>query len=601
MIYDRSGKKEKWTLMMYMSDFNLMTTYAYALRASNELSSDNIDAILLDMEKKGIYRPRNGGSTFTGEFKAIQIAWYMFGYYNNSGQRGKSKKMVFSPLGNLLLDNLKDSEKVSKIFLTMMFGNGFRQPFSRMDHRFNIYAYRLIFKLLRDERIECKLYSDEVFYLAMFLKTVNQDDYEELVKDILELRSQNSCSKLKVFKDNEEVIGLACHEWRYASKILASAKILTINGGSDVGTLEYGNISPKTGKPTARRTYTEDYVTLKPWLFAYVDKLLDKYPYYEKPYPEEDVETSFSSDMVVEMYSFYPPELLEELGIESEEDQAITKMLTMAKDVNYYSHEETEGGDKFEYALELFSDVQARRVGGAGNTDVECIYMSTTGAKKFDLEAKATSMKLMSINSRRLRTHRIRVGSKYTLIVTPNFAYGVLLDIQEEDSAIIKSATLANFFYQNIVKNGRNLSYADLDLIIEGNRGKDITDDVNEYVYNNFGHGAKDLKIDKKKDAKEEKKPVKKAVKKPVVCKLDPTPVAMVAEEPASYGNVATKSSTATVVKVSAKVGDIVQHKAFGKGTVKSISDGMIAVRFGKEVKKFKFPDVFDKGFLTKE
>ena len=43
----------------------------------------------------------------------------------------------------------------------MLFGNGFRQPFSRMDARFNIYAYRLIFKLLRDPRLGGKLYNDE--------------------------------------------------------------------------------------------------------------------------------------------------------------------------------------------------------------------------------------------------------------------------------------------------------------------------------------------------------------------------------------------------------------------------------------------------------
>lgn len=506
MIYDRSGKKEKWTLMMYMSDFNLMTTYAYALRASNELSNDNIDSILIDMEEKGIYKPRNGGSTFTGEFKAIQIAWYMFGYYNNSGKRGKSKKMVFSPLGNLILDNLESNENVAKIFITMLFGNGFRQPFSRMDQRFNIYAYRLLFQLLRDERLEGKVYNDEMFYLTMFLKTIDESKYEELVADILVLRSEKSSTKLKKFKENEEVIGLALHEWRYASRILESANIVNISNdhnGRIVGTLEYGNINEKTGHPNARRSYTEDYLTMKPWLIEYTDILLANYPYYKKPFPDEDLETAFTSDIVVDMYSFYPPELLRELGIESNEDHVITKMLAMANDIKYFSHEETAGGDKFEFALErafnLFEDVEAKRVAGAGNTDVECIYKTPNGNKKFDLEAKSTSTKLMSINSRRLRTHRQKVCSKYTLIVAPGFAYGVLLDIEGEDSAIIKSATLTNFFYQSIVKKGRNLSYADLDVIIENNRGKDITEEVNEYVFNNFGHGAKDLKIPKKK------------------------------------------------------------------------------------------------------
>ncbi len=120
MNYERLSSREKWTIMMYMRDFDLMTTYAYALRASNELSEDNIDGILASMEDKGIYRPRNGGSTFTGKFKSIQIAWYMFGYYKKYRRPDEIKKMVFTPLGNLLLDNLNDREKVRKIFMTML-------------------------------------------------------------------------------------------------------------------------------------------------------------------------------------------------------------------------------------------------------------------------------------------------------------------------------------------------------------------------------------------------------------------------------------------------------------------------------------------------
>ena len=164
MEYIRNTTKDKWTIMMYMRDFDLMATYAYALRASNNLSTDNIDDILAKMEADGIYHPRNGGSTFTGTFKSIQIAWYMFGHYNKSRKKGEEKKLVFSPLGNLLLDNLKDRDKVSRIFLTMLYGNGFRQPFSQMDERFNIYGFRLIFQLLRDPRLDGLLYDDEIFY-----------------------------------------------------------------------------------------------------------------------------------------------------------------------------------------------------------------------------------------------------------------------------------------------------------------------------------------------------------------------------------------------------------------------------------------------------
>lgn len=503
MEYIRNTTKDKWTIMMYMRDFDLMATYAYALRASNNLSTDNIDDILAKMESDGVYHPRNGGSTFTGTFKSIQIAWYMFGHYNKSRKKDEEKKLVFSPLGNLLLDNLKDRDKVSRIFLTMLYGNGFRQPFSQMDERFNIYGFRLIFKLLRDPRLGGMLFDDEVFYYAMFVKSITPDDYEQLVSDILAFRNKTSVEKYAEFKQNERVVGLACHEWRYATGMLQSAGIINIHEGKEVGDLTYGTVDKKTGRPTAVRKYNENHVTLQPRLYTLVDKLLASYPYYAKPYPEDEISKKFNSSIVVEMYSFYPPELLEEIGMDTEDDKAIATMLQIASDVNYYSREETATGVKFEDALtnafNMFIDVDAERIGGAGNADIECVYyLPDNEHKKFDIEAKSTTRKLAQINSRRLRTHRIKIGSKYTMIVTPNFSIGVLKDIEGENSVVIKSAALANYLYQYVLKQGRTISYSMLDEIVESNIGGDITDSVNAYVYSNFGHGANDFRISSK-------------------------------------------------------------------------------------------------------
>lgn len=502
MEYDHSSTKEKWTLMMYMRDFDLMCTYAYALRVSNKLSAENIDDILSEMERKGIYNPRNGGSTFTGNFKSIQIAWYMFGYYHKAREQGKEKKMVFSPLGNLLLDNLTDRDKVSKIFATMLFANGFRQPFSQMSAAFNIFAYRLIFRLLREERLDGKLYDDEVFYLAMFTKVITEETYEELVQDILKLRSRDPKEKYQEFKRNERVCGLACHEWRYTKGLMEAAGILDLHGGEWIGDLTYGTMNPKTGKPNAIRKYRTEYVTLATDLVPLVDKLLEAYPYYAKPYPDEECALKFNNNIVLELYSFYPPELLEELGMDTEEDKAIADMLKKATDINYYSREETEGGRKFEVAMKdafnMFTDVEAERIAGAGNPDIECIYYMESGdVKKFDIEAKARKIKLIEMNPRRLRDHRIMIHSKYTMIVTPNYTIGVLKDIADEEAVIVKSASLANYIYQSILKNGREISYTALDQIIQSNIGKDITDIINTYVSDHFGHAMEDLKVKK--------------------------------------------------------------------------------------------------------
>lgn len=45
--------------------------------------------------------------------------------------------------------------------------------------------------------------------------------------------------------------------------------------------------------------------------------------------------------------------------------------------------------------------------------------------------------------------------------------------------------------------------------------------------------------------------------------------------------------------------GDVVRHKAFGEGRVKSISGGKIVVRIGGKERQFVFPDAFEQGFLS--
>ena len=89
----------------------------------------------------------------------------------------------------------------------------------------------------------------------------------------------------------------------------------------------------------------------------------------------------------------------------------------------------------------------------------------------------------------------MKINSKYTIIVTPNYSTGVLKDIEKDSSVLIKSASLSNYLYQYILKNGRQLSYSILDSIVTSNIGTDITEKVNAYVYKNFGHAANDINM----------------------------------------------------------------------------------------------------------
>ena len=59
------------------------------------------------------------------------------------------------------------------------------------------------------------------------------------------------------------------------------------------------------------------------------------------------------------------------------------------------------------------------------------------------------------------------------------------------------------------------------------------------------------------------------------------------------------KPSANTSDNLKVVLGQKVDHKAWGAGSIMQVYDGGIAVRFRDEEKKFKFPDAFQQGFLS--
>jgi hypothetical protein len=109
----------------------------------------------------------------------------MFGYQAKiEGQ----DRFLYSPLGNLFLKHIDDEQKASKIFLTMLWAVQYQHPHSGTNKVFQLYPFRLIFKLLSDSRLNYKLFAFEVAYIVVFIQEVTIDIYEELVKEILDLR-----------------------------------------------------------------------------------------------------------------------------------------------------------------------------------------------------------------------------------------------------------------------------------------------------------------------------------------------------------------------------------------------------------------------------
>ena len=487
---DRSSKRNKWTLMKYIKDFDLMVLYADAVRAGKaDVSDDALKEILQGMEIDNIYNPRFGKpSVHTIQFKVCQIVYYMFGYkLKVSGN--KVSKIVFSPLGNLLLDNKSDKKIVSSTFLCMLFAMPFSHPFNKMHNSFNIYPYRLIFKLLSDYRLEYKLFHDEVFYHVMFYKDIDGESYEGLIIKILNFRNINFYDKFNRFTENnteEDVLANALHEWNYASGVLEQAGILNWNRGlENIGVLIHGNGS-------GRRRYKNDYIEIQPHLAKFVNILLEKYSFESKPQVLTQ-NLQLNSEYIIQLYNFYPPELIHELGIDTREQEKIISILKITDDINLYSKNLTFGDaykfeDVLSDAFNYFEDVDAEKHAIAGSTDIECIFTPiNANHKKFDVEAKSTKNKLMNLSDGRLRYHREKIGSNYTIVITPKYVNAVLEDIRGTDTVIIKAGSFSNFLYQSISKKGRGISYEPIDKIINQNKGKDITDNLNRYVYENFG------------------------------------------------------------------------------------------------------------------
>lgn len=496
---NRNDKKAKWTVMKYVNSFELVTRYAELIRKlKSKVDDETIKEINTIMKNLEIYQPMYGKpSVDTTNFKIYQIVYFMFAYRNDN-----SKEIVFSPLGNLLLDHLENKEWVAKIFATMLYNMPFNHPFNKMSPAFNLYPIRIIFKLLSDSRLDYKLYQDEVFYHVFWLKEINEQSYEELVSTLLSFRSTPPEIKYRIFTEKlsiQDTLANVLHETSYLFGQLESAGIVLKFDGTNIGSLRQGGFGRKEipdfisqeelirHKPTGTRMYKTEWVELNKNIKDLICSLLSAYPYYEKPH--DLLNTLGRQDYILHLYNFYPKELLLSLGIRQDRIETIFQL---SKNINKYSRNQQEGDCyRFENiladAFNEFDDVDAHAIGGAGNTDIECIYLTIN--EKFAIEAKSTQTKLGEINAGRLQLHRDKIRAKYTIIVAPYYKPSAEIDIANTQNIMITASSLSNFLYQSTIHNPHNMSYEPLYKIITQSFGTNITSKVNDYVAKCYGIG----------------------------------------------------------------------------------------------------------------
>ena len=473
-------ERNKWILYKHTCNCDLIK--AVALDVKNSCKTDISTTERYRMQERlavlNLYKTRNPKDKPLDSInhRINTLEFWMFGYEDKS-------KFMFSPLGNLFIKHIKDEEKLEKIFISMLFAMQFQHPANNTDKSFQLYPFRLILRLLTDDRLERKIYHFEYSLIIAFIESITEEGYEQLVSNILHLRSLSKDEIIQLYKQDEHAYVNAIHEWEYTRSFLSSMNIINNTEGTIICRLYHPVKSNKTKKPTARRA-KNGFITLNHKHISFVNKLLDAHSFLDQPLKLND-EHRMKLDIIKEIYSFYPQILLDEIG----ESDEYKKYLELPKLIEEYSHNpENDTAYLFEEVLcegfDMFINVETRHIGGAGHTDIECLYL--TKKKKFAVESKSTANKLGGISVGRLREHREEIGGEYTIVITPRYVPAAKRDIKGSPIVIILANTFAEYLYNHIFNDVRDIDYADFDDIIVNHLGEDVSKLISDMTLEKF-------------------------------------------------------------------------------------------------------------------
>lgn len=486
----RMIEKDKWILYKHTNNYEMIQAVALDVKTSCKSS-------IGDAERHGMqdrlamldfYKTRNVAHKPLDAInhRINTLEFYMFGYEDNDNGR---KRFIFSPLGNLYLKYITDVDKLRKIFLSMLFGIQFQHPANGTPATFQLYPFRLLLKLMTEERLDYKLYNSEYTYIIAFQNSINIDSYDSLVDKILDFRKLPASKVADLMKEDEHVYVNCIYEWQYyTQKLLEAAGVVSLTEGEPIVKLFHPTKSNSKSAPTGR-TLTSGYVTISYELKDFAIKLLNEYSCFDKPLHLNDPER-MKLDVVKDIYSFYPRLLLSEIG---ETNELEVRLLELPKLIEKYSENPDNGTaymfeDVLTEGFNMFVNIEARKVGGAGNTDIECLYL--TRRKKIAVEAKSTANKLSGINASRLKEHRSHIGAEYTIVITPRYVPAAKRDIDGHPIVIVLASTFSEYLYNHVYHNIRSIDYEDFDNIIVNNHGKDISRLISEKTMEKFATSA---------------------------------------------------------------------------------------------------------------
>lgn len=207
----------------------------------------------------------------------------------------------------------------------------------------------------------------------------------------------------------------------------------------------------KNTNPT-KRLYIKKIISINSNYLDFVKDLLEEWKFNEKPI-QLCTDDSLYIENVKLIYSKLPNVLLD-YNVVNKENKKDRELFDIPKLIVSHSQNiEERSSEKFEEIIEkamnLFDDVKAERISGAGNTDIECLYIiSSKDKQKFNIDTKSTAKKLIQINPGRLRQHIAKTNARYCIVVTPQYSRSAIKDIQGENIVVLTSFSLSEFINQ---------------------------------------------------------------------------------------------------------------------------------------------------------
>lgn len=462
----------RWILQKNISKKDLFLEF---LRTLDELKNEiDYSKILNKSQTRFSYEGRSiEGSESTMGVRMSEVNFYMFGYKSPF-----SNEFIPSPISKeFLTGNIKEEE----LFLANIAMMQFPHPNSKTHRSVDLFFGRLILKLLRDERLSYKLYSDELVFILPFVTKINKEIYEELIAEIMIYRKKSYQEKKELFEsvpNYEALFAKITHEvLYYLVRIYENFDIIdtfTDPNHNDGQLFKFQQGQTPTFRRTAiqKNKKNQGYIKLRREIIDLVDKILTKFPFdaptYKLGFNGINSEEELFNDMfVVQSYNL--------LNVISPTKYLINDVVEKLDNMRETSINSPDGKD-FELSLasvfKEFDEAHAVNVlSGAGKTDIFCVFMIDNKLERFNVEAKSGSSG-NNVNVIRILRHMENTNAEYCLMIAPRFSRGTYLDIDSTKISTMTTETLYQYCMRMLTQSEyRHLPYYFIHELIQQNPG----------------------------------------------------------------------------------------------------------------------------------